>query len=126
MFVVIAVFTAVVVNNRSADPLDAAIATVADADGFGTGLEAGESFARAASYLNEAFKQCTDDHGESTRCQAIASASGYVQVTAAVVLTCTAPGRFDARARVGEYLDTVEALDDDATEIPQPPTLVTC
>lgn len=105
--------------------LDAAIDIADDDAAFGTGPEAGESFARIAQHVDAARADCDDDT-DGTRCDALAAASGYAQVLAVRVLTCTAPGRFEARTAMLDLLEAVESLGPDADEPPEPAPLPDC
>lgn len=107
------------------DGLEAAIAIAADDAEFGTGPEAGESFARIAQHVDDARADCDAD-ADGVRCDALAAASGYAQVLAARVLTCTAPGRFEARTAMLGLLEAIDSLGPDADEPPEPAPLPDC
>lgn len=108
-----------------AAPLDAAIDIADDEGEFGNGPEAGESFARIAQHLEDARAGC-DAAVDGTRCAGLAVASGYAQVLAARVLTCTAPGRFEARTAMRDLLVAVDQLEPDAAKPPEPAPLPDC
>lgn len=124
--VVAVVGVGLVVGGREADrdPLVAARDEAADEDGFDTGIEAGETLARVAEHLNDAIRACDRDR-EGPTCKALGAASGYVQVLAAHVVRCTAPGRFEARVSTLAVLDALAAR---APDDPPPtlPTLPDC
>lgn len=122
-----AVATGAVVVGSDADPsqLDQARALVASDDGFGTGLEAGETLARAAQHLEQELADCRRQR-LGTTCHALSAALGYAQVLAPWVLVCTAPGRHEARTRMASYLATVATVAPDAPEVPEPSPLPDC
>lgn len=107
-------------------PLERASSLVEDAERFETGAEAAATLARAAQHLNDAIRTCTEDAPGSLRCQAVSAASGYTQVLATLVLTCTAPGRFEARTRTAWYLQRVDSLTTNHSTVPEPPPLPDC
>jgi len=90
---------------------------------FATGLQAGESLARAGQLLLDDARACRREHGSAVPCQARSSASAVAQVFAVAVLECSAPGRFEARTRLAAYLDEVAAAD---RAVPQPPAPPDC
>ena len=95
---------------RRDDPVADAIGIAASEDGYGTGVEAGRTLARTASALNRAIRTCERSE-EPERCAALGAASGYVQVAAATVVHCTAPGRAEARRSVRAVLEDLRAVD---------------
>ena len=109
---------AAVVNRGPGDPVAEAIDVARSEDGYDTGLEAGKTLARVASELNRGIREC-DRESEPDRCAALGAASGYVQVAAATVVRCTAPGRTEARTSV---LDLLEHLRARRPGDPPPPT----
>jgi hypothetical protein len=107
-----------------ADPVEHAIELARADDRYDTGLEAGKTLARVASVLNEGIRDCDRDR-EPDRCASLGAASGYVQVVAATVVHCTAPGRSEAR---GAVLEVLEAARTRRTGDPTqpPPPIPTC
>ena len=107
---------------RAEDPVADAIAIAGEEAGYGTGLEAGRTLARTASALNRAIRTC-DRSDEPARCAALGAASGYVQVVAATVVRCTAPGRAEARRSVRRVLEDLRRLEegDPAPSLPPIP-----
>jgi hypothetical protein len=99
---------ALVLTRGPDDPVDRAIEIARPTGGYDTGLEAGRTLARVASALNDGIRDC-DRSTEPDRCAALGAASGYVQVTAATVVRCTAPGRAEARQAVLELLEDLRA-----------------
>lgn len=116
----------VLVPDDDPGALERARSVVEDRDSFETGADAAASLARAAQHLNDAIRECTAEAPGSLRCQALSSASGYTQVLATVVLTCTAPGRFEARTRAASYLARVAQITTEDAEVPEPPPLPEC
>lgn len=112
------------VDRGPGDPVDEAIAVARSEDGYDTGLEAGRTLARVASSLNRGIRSC-DRATEPNRCATLGAASGYVQVAAASVVRCTAPGRIEARQAVLELLEDVRAHRPGEAPPPTPP-LPTC
>ncbi|HUP85986.1 MAG TPA: hypothetical protein VM143_10000 [Acidimicrobiales bacterium] len=102
--VMASVGVAVTSHLRGDDPVTDAVAIAGSDDGYGTGLEAGRTLARTASALNRAIVTC-DRVAEPERCAALGAASGYIQVVAATVVHCTAPGREEARRSVRSVLE---------------------
>ena len=96
-----------------------------DDTSFGTGIEAGETLARVAQHLERAVEACRREDG-GISCQALSASLGYSQVLASWVLTCTAPGRYEARTRMAAYLEQVAAVAPDARRVPGPPPLPSC
>lgn len=122
----LALFGAAVVvarQQRGRDPVADAIAIAGSEDGYGTGMEAGRTLARTASALNDAIRTC-DRAEEPERCSALGAASGYVQVAAATVVRCTAPGRAEARRSVRAVLEDLRTIEsgDPAPTIPPIPS----
>ena len=107
-------------TRRPGDPVSEALDLARPADGYGTGLEAGQTLARVASALNRGIRDC-DRATEPDRCAALGAASGYVQVAAATVVRCTAPGRSEARASVVELLEHLRARRPGDAPPPTPP-----
>lgn len=106
----------------SASPVERARRIVDDDDRFATSIEAGDALARVGSILLRAGKEC-DDEG----CDALLSASAYAQVLAVRVLDCTAPGRFQMRRAMRQYLDAVaEARKYSSTAVPELPDAPRC
>ena len=117
---------AVMRTRRSEDPVSKAIAVARTPDGYDTGLEAGQTLARVASALNEGIRDC-DRAEEADRCAALGAASGYVQVVAATVVRCTAPGRVEARQSVLAMLRQLDEQGAGASPSPpSPPPLPDC
>ena len=110
---------AAVVTGGPEDPVVEALAVARPADGYGTGLEAGQTLARVASALNQGIRDC-DRATEPDRCAALGAASGYVQVAAATVVRCTAPGRSEARQAVVELLEDLRARAPGDPPLPTP------
>ena len=124
VLVVLGLAAAVVAGRGPDDPVDDALDLARPERGYDTGLEAGRTLARVASALNRGIRDC-DRETEPDRCAALGAVSGYVQVTAARVVRCTAPGRSEARQRV---LDLLEDLDTRRAgdPPPTPPPIPSC
>ena len=103
---IVGLVVATVVRNDREDPVAEALDLARPEGGYDTGLEAGRTLARVASALNHGIREC-DREKEPDRCAALGAVSGYVQVAAATVVRCTAPGRSEARRSV---LDLLEEL----------------
>jgi hypothetical protein len=115
----VAVVVAVVaIRRQDTDDVARAVSIARTTDGYDSGIEAGRTLARTASALNEAIRSC-DRTEEPDRCAALGAASGYVQVVAAEVVHCTAPGRIESRQSV---LDVLDALRDRGPGDPPPKT----
>lgn len=124
--VVAALVALVLVPDDDREGLERAQSVVEDRGNFETGADAAASLARVAQHLNDAIRECTDETPGSLRCQALSSASGYTQVLATVVLTCTAPGRFEARTRTASYLERIAGITTAGSDVPEPPPLPEC
>lgn len=107
-------------RDRDRSDLDRAQQLVSRDVGFDSGLEAGETLARVAQHLESAVDECRGA-ARGTSCQALSSALGYSQVLAAFVLECPAPGRFEARERMADYLEEVAVVPRDSRRVPGPP-----
>lgn len=114
-----------VVRDGDRAPLERARALVREDGGFDTGLEAGATLAKVAQHLEGAVEACRHG-GPRITCQSLSAALGYTQVMAALVLQCTAPGRFEARARTAAYLSKVAAVTPRSPRVPAPPPLPDC
>jgi hypothetical protein len=115
------VAVALVVAIRDHGPDDAVVQALDIArpeSGYDSGLEAGRTLARAASALNRGIREC-DRTTEPDRCAALGAVSGYIQVVAATVVRCTAPGRSEAR---GVAVELLEDLRTRRPGDPPPPT----
>ncbi|MDQ1373838.1 MAG: hypothetical protein QOJ09_1176 [Actinomycetota bacterium] len=82
--------------------------------------------ARVAGLLRDDGSACRRDRSrDDRRCQARAAAFGYTQVVAVAVLSCTAPGRFQARTATLRYLRAIERVGADGV-LPTPPPPPRC
>lgn len=116
----------VLTGRDGTSPLGSARSLADDPSRFETGQEAAETFARIAQHLNRAIEECVARGPGTPRCEALSAASGYTQVLASVVLTCTAPGRHEARTRTAAYLGEVEEVGAGRSAPPDPPPLPHC
>jgi hypothetical protein len=118
---VVAVVLVVAIRDRGPDDAVVQALDIARAeDGYDTGLEAGKTLARAASALNRGIRAC-DRTTEPDLCAALGAVSGYVQVVAATVVRCTAPGRSEARQAVVELLEDLRTRRPGDPPPPTPP-----
>jgi len=101
--------------------IDEAGGILRDDGRFGTATEAGVSFGRIGDILLEASEDCPDD----ANCEALRSATAYALVLARSVLTCTAPGRHDARRKMEAFLEAVQDTSPDEP-VPDSPRLPDC
>ena len=101
-----AVVSVTIARQGGSEDVARAIAVARADDGYDTGVEAGRTLARTASVLNEAIRAC-DRADEPDRCAALGATSGYVQVVAASVVHCTAPGRLESRRSVLRMLEAL-------------------
>lgn len=125
--VVVALLAALVLApDDDPEPFERARSLLEDPQRFETGVEAAETLARAAQHLNDAIRNCRREAEHIARCRALSSASGYAQVLASVVLTCTAPGRFEARTRLASHLGRVDLVGAERATVPEPPPLPEC
>jgi hypothetical protein len=103
--------------------VERAIDVLDDEDRFTTGEEAGEAMADVGALLQEEGTECRSADADAPRCDALLSASAAAQVTAARILTCTAPTRFEARTALADHLG---ALDEDPVAAGPPPAPPSC
>jgi hypothetical protein len=103
--------------------LDEAIDVLDDADRFATGDEAGEAMADVGALLQEEGTECRSADPVAPRCDALLAASAAAQVTAARIIACTAPGRFEARTALAGHL---RAVSDDPRGAGPPPAPPDC
>lgn len=121
---VVTIIGAMAVGGEDSSSLERARALVADPGRFDSGEEAATTLARVAQHLNDAVRDCTAAGDPVDRCEALSAASGYAQVLAVRTLTCTAPGRFEARTGMSTLLDLVAragGTPDDPPDIPRLP-----
>ena len=103
--------------------VERAVDVLEDDDRFTTGERAGEAMADVGALLQEEGTECRSADPEAPRCDALLSASAAAQVTAARILGCTAPGRFEARTALADHL---RAVDDDPRTAGPPPAPPDC
>lgn len=101
--------------------VDRAAAMLDDEDEFATSYEAADTLAKVGELLQAEGESCRGGSGDGDRCADLLAASAAAQVMAYRVLSCTAPGRFEARAAMAEHVDAL-ADDRDPGEPPAPPT----
>ena len=106
-----------VIGDDDAGVVQRALSQLDDDARFDTAYEAGDTFASIGGRLQE--------EGESRDSLPLLSASAYAQVLAVRVLSCTAPGRFEARAALRELLEAVADLEPD-DPVPSPPSPPSC
>lgn len=113
-------------SSRSTDARSAAEARIRDTDNFVSGETAGDALARSAGDVLTMAEQCERDGGPPDRCTTYYAASAWLQVAAMNALTCTAPGRHDARRAALEVFDLVATAEHapasaDAPDLPPQP-----
>lgn len=112
-----------------ASGLDRARAALMDDEGFVNGPTAGLTFAKASELLLDDGTACQRRNGrDDPRCRARLSAAAYSGVAAFVVAECTAPGVFEARTAMLDYVGRLVAFDGHSTthHVPSPPDVPTC
>ena len=121
--VALVVVAAVTVTACGDDPsrLEQAVEVLDDEDRCGTGEEAGEAMADVGALLQEEGTECRAADPDAPRCDALLAASAAAQVTAARIISCTAPGRFEARTALADHLRAVDADPRAAGPPPAPP-----
>ena len=128
---VVAVVAVALVAHRST-PTGLARVRVAlhDDDRFVNGPMAGETVAKASQWLLDDGQSCEADRGQDDpRCAARLSAAAYTSVTAASLISCTAPGVFRTRRALLRYIDDITAFDHEplgTLQAPSPPRLPNC
>ena len=112
-----------------ASGLDRTRAALMDDEGFVNGPTAGLTFAKASEWLLDDGTACQRENGrDDPRCRARLSAAAYSGVAAFVVAECTAPGVFEARTAMLDYVGRLAAFDGRSTthHVPSPPDVPTC
>lgn len=98
------------------DPLRVAQALAADDDGFGSATQSGVTLTKVSERLESAGERCLAS-AKPGNCDALFAGAGYSRVSAVGILTCTAPGIYDARVALRAYL---ERLADGDTAVDTP------
>jgi hypothetical protein len=87
------------------DPLGEARSMAADDGGFESATRAGVTLTKISERLESAGDRCLTSRTRKQSCDAFFAAAGYSRVSAVGILSCTAPGIFDARATLRDYLE---------------------
>ena len=129
LMVVLAGGAFAVLRPDDASGLDRARAALMDDDGFVNGPTAGLTFAKASELLLDDGTACQRENGrDDPRCSARLSAAAYSGVAAFIVAECTAPGVFEARTAMLDYVGRLAAFEGRSTthHVPSPPDVPTC
>ena len=94
-----------------------------DAKRFSTSPRAGQTVADISTDLRLAGASCKPK--ESPRCTVLLQAAAYSAVTAYTMTDCTAPGVFDGRKAMLDYLRAIRAFQHGAKQ-PSVPKVITC
>ena len=108
--------------------VDDSLGKLNDDKNFTTSARAGQTIADISTKLRLAGASCRKRDKASPRCTVVLQASAYSAVTAYTLTDCTAPGVFDGRKAMRDYLHAVQKyLKSDTKGVaPSVPKVVTC
>ena len=97
---------------------------------FANGPKAGSAFADISHWMLADGRACLRSHSTTDhRCRLRLSASAYAGVSAFILVDCTSPGVFQARAAMRSYIDQIEVFDRrrlGSMPVPPLPNVPTC
>ena len=105
-------------------------AALASDSRFANGPKAGSTFADISRWLLADGQACQRSRSATDhRCRLRLSASAYAGVSAFILVDCTSPGVFQARAAMRSYIDQIETFDRrplGSMPVPSLPNVPTC
>ena len=97
---------------------------------FANGPKAGSTFADISRWLLTDGQACQRGHSSTDhRCRLRLSASAYAGVSAFILVDCTSPGVFQARASMRSFVDQIVTFDRrplGSVPVPSLPNVPTC
>ena len=112
------------IHHRSGSAIATSQALIAKDSAFVNGPAAGAAFARISQRMFGDAKHCASAHGDTDpRCVARFQAAAYANVTAVALLSCTAPGVYEARHLLYDELSGIASLDHRRLYSVPPPTV---
>jgi hypothetical protein len=103
--------------------IDKSIDKLTDSKRFATSARAGQTVADISTDLRLAGASCKPKG--SPRCTVMLQAAAYSAVTAYTLTDCTAPGVYDGRKAMLDYLRAIRAFQHGA-KVPTVPKVITC
>ena len=120
---VLAIGAFLVVRGHDKSAVDQSISKLSDNKRFTTSARAAQTVADISTKLRFEGAACRPK--ESPRCTVLLQAAAYSAVTAYTLADCTAPGVFDGRKAMLDYLKAVRAFAHGSKQ-PEVPKVIAC